>query len=83
MMVGMTTQNPSGGDTRERTSVSLPGDLMRRARAAGGNNLSAYVEGALREKLLIDAVREVARIKAMDPTDDFFEAAEEDREAAA
>ncbi|MFC9280931.1 hypothetical protein [Streptomyces collinus] len=79
----MTTRNTSGGDTRERTSITLPPDLMRRAKVAGGNNLSAYVEAALREKFLIDATREVARIYALDPIDDVLEAAETDREAAA
>ncbi|NML55075.1 hypothetical protein HHL19_35900 [Streptomyces sp. R302] len=80
----MTTRSTSGGDTRERTSVSLPGDLLRRAKDAGGKNgLSAYLEDALREKLLVDATREVARLRALDPMDDVFEATEEDREAAA
>ncbi|MFB6629921.1 hypothetical protein ACFCWY_08505 [Streptomyces sp. NPDC056362] len=79
----MTTQNPQGGDTRERASISLPGDLMHRAKVAGGKNFSAYVEDALREKLLVDATREVARLKGLDPADDLFEAADEDREAAA
>ncbi|MFK0159092.1 hypothetical protein ACIQVK_44360 [Streptomyces sp. NPDC090493] len=79
----MTTRNTSGGDTRERTSITLPPDLMRRAKVAGGNNLSAYVEVALREKFLVDAMVEVARIKSIDPADDLFEAAEADAEAAA
>ncbi|MFF8696287.1 hypothetical protein ACF08W_29150 [Streptomyces sp. NPDC015144] len=79
----MTTRNTSGGATRERTSITLPPDLMRRAKVAGGNNLSAYVEAALREKFLIDGMAEVVRIKSQDPADDLFEAAEADAEAAA
>ncbi|GAA5070364.1 type II toxin-antitoxin system CcdA family antitoxin [Streptomyces similanensis] len=75
----MTTRN----STRERTSITLPPDLMRRAKLAGGDNLSAYVEIALREKLLSDAMREVARLHAMDPMDDVLDAAEADTEAAA
>jgi hypothetical protein len=78
----MTTRN-TGGGTRERTSITLPPDLMRRAKLAGGDNLSAYVESALREKLLIDGAREVARIKSKDPMDDVLEAAALDAEAAA
>ncbi|CAL9326778.1 hypothetical protein [Streptomyces sp. SudanB91_2054] len=79
----MTTRNTSGGDTRERTSITLPKDVMRRARVAGGNNLSAYMEQALREKFLVDAMVEVARLKSIDPADDLLEAAEIDAEAAA
>ncbi|MFI5990320.1 hypothetical protein ACIBAC_00500 [Streptomyces sp. NPDC051362] len=79
----MTTRNTSSGDTRERTSITLPKDLMRRARVAGGNNLSAYLEQALREKFLVDAMTEVARINSLNPNDDLFEAAEADAEAAA
>ncbi|MEV0778913.1 hypothetical protein [Streptomyces sp. NPDC050428] len=79
----MTKRNTSGGATRERTSITLPPDLMRRAKLAGGDNLSAYMESALREKFLVDAMVEVARIKSLDTDDDLFDAAETDAEAAA
>ncbi|MFJ4880099.1 hypothetical protein ACIP93_33495 [Streptomyces sp. NPDC088745] len=79
----MTTSNTSGGATRERTSITMEKDLMRRARLASGGNLSAYVEKAVQQSLLNDAMVEVARIKAQDPMDDVFEAAEADAEAAA
>ncbi|MFE5847805.1 hypothetical protein ACFQ7N_39905 [Streptomyces niveus] len=80
----MTTQSKSGGAaTRERTSITLPPDMMRRAKLAGGGNLSAFMESALREKFLLDAMVEVCRIKSQDPDDDLFEAAEADAEAAA
>ncbi|MFI7415252.1 hypothetical protein ACIBU0_42130 [Streptomyces sp. NPDC049627] len=79
----MTTPNTSGGATRERTSITMEKDLMRRAKLAGGGNLSAYVEKAVRQSLINDSMIEVARIKAADPMDDVLEAAEADAEAAA
>lgn len=51
---------------------------MRRAKAAGHGNLSAYVEKAVRESLLSDAMLEVQRIRSLDPMDDVYDAAEAD-----
>ncbi|MEV8344516.1 hypothetical protein [Streptomyces niveus] len=79
----MTTLNTSGGATRERTSITMEKDLMRRAKLAGGGNLSAYVEKAVQRSLINDSMIEVARLKAEDPMDDVLEAAEADAEAAA
>lgn len=78
----MTTPNTPGA-TRERTSITMERDLMRRAKLAGGGNLSAYVEKAVRESLINDSMVEVARLKTADPMDDVLEAAEDDTEAAA
>lgn len=79
----MTTPNVQGGAARERTSITMEKDLMRRAKLAGGGNLSAYLERATRASLIADAMVEVARLKAEDPMDDVLEAAENDAEAAA
>ncbi|MDR3084465.1 MAG: type II toxin-antitoxin system CcdA family antitoxin [Streptomyces sp.] len=79
----MTTPNTSGGTTRERTTITMEGDLLRRAKLAGGGNLSAYVEKAVRESLINDAMAAVTRLKAVDPMDDVIEAGEMDTEAAA
>ncbi|RZU28202.1 hypothetical protein EV284_6368 [Streptomyces sp. BK022] len=79
----MTTMNVSGGGTRERTSITMEGALMRRAKSAGGGNLSGYIEQAVREKLISDSMLEVARLHLLDPMDDVAAAAEADAEAAA
>ncbi|WP_432744383.1 type II toxin-antitoxin system CcdA family antitoxin [Streptomyces sp. JH002] len=57
---------------RTRTTVSLPADLVARARAASGGNLSACVERALRAQPLRDAVPAVRawRARAADDTDE-------------
>lgn len=63
---------------REKVSVTLPPDLVRRAKAAHPD-LSDFTAQAIREKLLNDAMAEYARIHAAtDSPDDFHEAAEED-----
>ncbi|MFF8399908.1 type II toxin-antitoxin system CcdA family antitoxin [Streptomyces sp. NPDC016172] len=76
----MTTRNTPEGTskTRERTSVSLDKDLLRRAKLAGGANFSGYVEEALRAKLIDDGMRAYAKLRAADPADDLFDAAEAD-----
>jgi hypothetical protein len=73
----MTTPNASGS-ARERTSITMEADLMRRAKAAGRGNLSAYIEKAVRESLLSDAMLEVQRIRSLDPMDDVYDTAEAD-----
>jgi hypothetical protein len=52
MMVRMTA--------RERTTISLPADLMAAAKAASGGNLSAYIEQVLRERQLRQAGAAIA-----------------------
>ncbi|MET8696833.1 hypothetical protein ABZV65_30335 [Streptomyces bauhiniae] len=63
---------------RKKVSITLPFDLEARGQNAAGNNFSAYMEQALEEKLLNDAMREYARLRAEHPADDFIEAAEAD-----
>lgn len=68
---------------RSKVSITLSPELEQRAKQAGGDNFSAYVEQALREKLLNDGMLEYARLRARESADDVFEAAEADIEAAA
>jgi hypothetical protein len=79
-MVGMTTPKMPA---RSKVSITLPHELEARAKAAGGHNFSAYVEQALEEKLLADAMLEYKRLRQGDPLDDMFDAIEGDMEAAA
>lgn len=76
----MTTQKTPA---RSKVSITLRQDLEARARAAGGANFSAYMEQALEEKLLNDAMLEYRRLRQADPIDDVFEAIEGDLEDAA
>jgi hypothetical protein len=75
-MAVMTT--PKTTPPRSKVSITLSRDLEVRAKLAGGENFSAYVEQALEEKLLNDGMLEYARLRALDPIDDAFEAAEAD-----
>ncbi|MEU5599336.1 hypothetical protein [Streptomyces sp. NPDC020298] len=68
---------------RSKVSITLPHDLEQRAKAAGGDNFSAFVEQALEEKLLHDGMLEYARLRSQDSADDLYEASEADIEAAA
>lgn len=68
---------------RSKVSITLSGDLEARARLASGDNFSAFVEQALEDKLLTDAMLEYARLRRQDPADDVLQAAEADIEAAA
>ncbi|MGW2550014.1 hypothetical protein [Streptomyces sp. NPDC001635] len=68
---------------RSKVSITLPHDLELRAKAAGGDNFSAFVEQALEEKLMSDAMLEYRRLRQADPIDDVFEAIESDLEDAA
>lgn len=63
---------------RKKVSITLPYELEARAQLAGGSNFSAFVEQALEEKLINDGMLEYARLRAMDPADDLFGAAETD-----
>jgi hypothetical protein len=74
-MVVMTTPRTPA---RKKVSITLPFDLEARGQLAAGDNFSAYMEQALEEKLLNDAMLEYARLHALDPADDLFEAAETD-----
>ncbi|MGW0606392.1 hypothetical protein [Streptomyces sp. NPDC002640] len=64
---------------REKISLTLPPDLVRRARAAHPD-LSDFAAQAMWEKLLSDAMAEYRRIRALetDVAADFWLAAEED-----
>ncbi|MFF1600712.1 hypothetical protein ACFVYV_24940 [Streptomyces mirabilis] len=68
---------------RSKVSITLPYDLEQRAKAAGGNNFSAFVEQALEEKLVADGMLEYQRLRQNDPLDDVFEALEADLGEAA
>ncbi|WP_371604992.1 hypothetical protein OG345_41995 (plasmid) [Streptomyces sp. NBC_01220] len=68
---------------RSKVSITLPHDLEARAKLASGENFSAFVEQALEEKLIKDAMLEYARLRRNDPVDDVLQAAEADIEAAA
>ena len=68
---------------RKKVSITLSPDLEQRAKAAGGDNFSAFVEQALEEKMIHDGMLEYARLRTADPLDDVFEAVEADVEAAA
>ncbi|MFB8120614.1 hypothetical protein ACFQ6U_13500 [Streptomyces sp. NPDC056465] len=68
---------------RSKVSITLPRDLEARAKLASGENFSAFVEQALEEKLIKDAMLEYARLRRQDVADDAFAAAEADIEAAA
>lgn len=63
---------------RKKVSITLPFDLEARGKLAAGDNFSEYMEQALEEKLLNDAMLEYARLRALDPIDDVYEAAEAD-----
>ncbi|MET8717445.1 hypothetical protein ABZV52_30215 [Streptomyces sp. NPDC004735] len=68
---------------RSKVSITLPRELEARAKLASGENFSAFVEQALEEKLIKDAMLEYARLRRQDAADDLYEAAEADIEAAA
>lgn len=68
---------------RSKVSITLPYDLEQRAKAAGGDNFSAFVEQALEEKLVADGMLEYQRLRQNDPLDDVFEAIKSDLEDAA
>lgn len=68
---------------RSKVSITLPSELEARAKLAGGKNFSAFVEQALEEKLIKDAMLEYARLRRQDAADDALHAAESDLEAAA
>ncbi|MFJ4988708.1 hypothetical protein ACIP9H_33525 [Streptomyces sp. NPDC088732] len=72
----MTT--PRTAAPREKVSITLPPDLVQRARAASNGNLSDFAARALEEKLLSDGMEEYARLRDQDSIDDVFEAAEAD-----
>jgi hypothetical protein len=74
-MVVMTTPRTPA---RKKVSITLPFELEARGQAAAGDNFSAYMEQALEEKLINDAMLEYARLHALDPADDLFEASEAD-----
>ena len=67
-------------NTRMRTTVSLPADLVAHARAVSGGNLSAYVEHALRSQQLRDAAPAVRawRERAADDTEELADIFGED-----
>ena len=63
-------------NTRMRTTVSLPADLVAHARAVSGGNLSAYVEHALRSQQLRDAAPAVRAWRERAAADDTEELAD-------
>jgi hypothetical protein len=63
---------------RKKVSITMPGDLHRRAVAASGSNLSDFVSTAVREKLLADAMAEYQRHRRDNSLDDVLDAIEAD-----
>jgi post-segregation antitoxin (ccd killing protein) len=63
---------------KTKVSITLPPDLAERAKVAAGPNLSDFMADAVRLKLMTDGMQEWRRLRAAEPADDFFEAAEAD-----
>ncbi|MFF9901348.1 hypothetical protein [Streptomyces longispororuber] len=64
---------------RGKYSVTLTAGNAERAKAkVGPNGFSAYLDRALQNQLVADGMAEYARLHAMDPMDDLFDAAEAD-----
>lgn len=64
---------------RGKYSVTLTAGNAERAKAkVGPKEFSAYLDRALRNQLVADGMAEYARLRAADPMDDLFEAAEAD-----
>lgn len=68
------TEQPRG-----KYSVTLSSANAERAKQnVGPQGFSAYLDKALQNQLVADGMAEYARIRALDPAEDLFEASEAD-----
>lgn len=64
---------------RGKYSVTLNSANAERAKSSvGPKEFSAYLDKALRNQLVADGMAEFARVRAIDPADDLYDAVEAD-----